>query len=114
MPSMSIYRKVCSKYPNADHVFPVPEVQGIARSVERYRARWKAQGRFYSQAERTAWGTSRGIRSGQARRRLNETRDREIVQDRIEGLTIRAIAVKHNLTGRAVHHILTRDAPLVT
>ena len=45
------------------------EVSGIARSVERYRAGWIAAGRFYTEAERSAWGRERGIRSGESRRK---------------------------------------------
>ena len=49
------------------------EVSGIARSVERYRAQWVKQGKFYSDAERSAWGRSMGLKggpaSGQARRK---------------------------------------------
>ena len=39
--AMSIYRDILEEFPNADHAFAVSEVQGIARSVERYRARRK-------------------------------------------------------------------------
>ncbi len=45
------------------------EVAGIARSVERYRQRWIEQDLFYSEAERSAWGRERGIRSGVSRRK---------------------------------------------
>ena len=36
--AMSIYRDIIGEFPKADHAFAVSEVQGIARSVERYRA----------------------------------------------------------------------------
>lgn len=39
--AMSIYRDIIGEFPDADHAFAVSEVQGIARSVERYRARRK-------------------------------------------------------------------------
>ena len=49
------------------------EVSGIARSVERYRSKWIKQGRFYTQAERSAWGRAMGLKgglaSGKARRK---------------------------------------------
>ena len=47
------------------------EVAGIARSVERYRRRWVERGQFGKEGdcERSAWGQSRGVRSGQARRK---------------------------------------------
>ena len=44
---------------------PVDEVEGIAKSVERYRARWT----FYTPEQRTLWGQERGLRSGKARRK---------------------------------------------
>ena len=93
------------------------EVSGIAKSVERYRKRWIEQGRFYSDAERSAWGRERGIKgglaSGRARRKRVESRDRSIVQDRVAGLSIRAIAAKHGIDYRAAWHVLNRDAPLL-
>lgn len=44
---------------------PVDEVDGIAKSVERYRARWT----FYTPEQRTLWGRERGVRSGVSRRK---------------------------------------------
>ena len=112
--AMAIYRETCSSYPAAAHPFPVREVEGIARSVDRYRRRWKEQGRYYSEAERRAWGRARGIRSGRARRRQTEARDRAILQDRLAGLSLRAIGSRHGLkSDNAVRHILAREAPLL-
>ena len=45
------------------------EVAGLAKSVERYRRSWIAQGRFYTEAEGEAWGRALGLRSGLARRK---------------------------------------------
>ena len=45
------------------------EVAGLAKSVERYRRSWIAKGRFYTEAEREAWGCALGLRSGLARRK---------------------------------------------
>ena len=89
------------------------EVSGIARSVERYRSAWIAAGRFYTEAERSAWGRERGIKSGQARRKQTEARDRQIVQDRIAGLSIREIAAKHSIGRGTVHDVVRRDAPIL-
>ena len=89
------------------------EVSGIAKSVERYRARWVAQGKFYSEADRSAWGRERGIKSGQARRERTETRDREIIQDRVAGMSLREIGRKHQCSYEAVRRIIVRDAPLL-
>ena len=38
------------------------EVAGLAKSVERYRRSWIAKGRFYTEAEREAWGCALGLR----------------------------------------------------
>ena len=89
------------------------EVAGIAKSVERYRKQWSEQGRFYSKAERLAWGQKRGVRSGQARRKRVEARDREVVEERVAGLSIRQIARKHGMGVKTVWHVLMRDAPLL-
>ena len=58
-------------------------------------------------------GLKGGPASGRARRRQTEARDRAILQDRLAGLSLRAIGKRHGLTARAVHHVLTRDAPLL-
>ena len=42
------------------------EVAGLAKSVERYRRSWIAKGRFYTEAEREAWGRVLGVRGGPA------------------------------------------------
>ena len=44
---------------------PENEVSWIASSIERYRARWVAQGAFYSPEERTAWHRQGGFAWGQ-------------------------------------------------
>ena len=73
---------------------------------------WIKQGRFYSKAQRTAWGRERGIRSGLARRKRTQDRDQAIVQAWLCGASMRSLARLHGLSGRAVHHIAHRDAPL--
>ena len=88
------------------------EVAGIARSVERYRAGWIKRGRFYTESERSAWGQARGVRSGHARRKRTEARDREIVKDRVAGMSIRAIARRHGVTHPLVLYVVGRDASL--
>ena len=85
------------------------EVSGVAKSVERYRARWIAAGRFYTEGERTAWGRERGIRSGVARRKRTEVRDREIVEAWLAGLSQRSLAAQHGVALSTVQHILARD-----
>ena len=88
------------------------EVVGIAKSVERYRKRWIATGRFYTEAERSAWGQTRGIRSGQARRKRTEARDLAIIQDVLKDRSIRSVAREHGLSDFAVRYIVARDASL--
>ena len=88
------------------------ELAGIAKSVERYRARWVAQGRFYSEAEREAWGRARGRASGAARRGRTTERDAAIARDRVAGATIRALAERYGIGRTAVHHILNRGRQL--
>ena len=109
---MAINAEVASKHgkPPLD----AGEVSGIARSVERYRAKWIARGQFgeVGNRERSVWGRERGTRSGQARRKRTEARDREIVQDRIAGMSIRAISTKHGISRNAVHNVLLRYVPL--
>ena len=91
------------------------EVSGIAKSVERYRAGWIARGQFakVGDLERAAWGRKMGCKSGAAKRKRTQSRDREIVQDRAAGLSVCEIAAKHKLTVRMVYYILQRDAPLL-
>ena len=88
------------------------ELEDVARSVERYRARWVARGRFYSEAEREAWGRARGRASGAARRGRTTERDAAIARDRVAGATIRALAERYGIGRTAVHHILNRGRQL--
>ena len=93
-----------------------PEVAGISRSVEHYRRKWIKRGQFgaVGDAERTAWGRERGSRSGQARRKRMQDRDQAIVQDRISGLSIREVSKKWEISRNAVHHVLKKDAPMLS
>ena len=89
-----------------------PEVGGITRSVERYRRKWIKQGRFYSKAQRTAWGRERGVKSGQARRKRTQERDQAIVQAVAGGQSMRSVAREFEVEHSTVVRILGRDAPL--
>ena len=62
------------------------EVSAIAKSVERYRRSWIAKGRFFTQAERAAWGRSLGLQSAAVRRAANAQRDLRIREDTCGGL----------------------------
>ena len=64
--AMSIYREIEDAFPATHHSFPVSEVRGLARSVERYRATWIKQGKFYTVEERKSWGRARGLKGGPA------------------------------------------------
>ena len=90
----------------------VPEVQGIARSVERYRRGWVAQGRFWSAEDRRAWGAARGRRSGIARRQAMAGRDGAVVQAVLEGETFAAVARRDGVSEFTVRRIVSRDVPL--
>ena len=56
---------------NQTFTLPLPysEVAATARSVQGYRARWIAKGGYFTQEERSQWGSRRGIKSGEARRK---------------------------------------------
>lgn len=81
------------------------EVQGIARSVERYRARWEAQGMFWEPEELSERGRRSGRRSGEARRAKNRDRDRGIIKAREAGLTYRVIAVEFGVSAGTAHRV---------
>ena len=65
------------------------EVAGLAKSVERYRRSWIARGRFYTEAEREAWGRVLGVRggpaSGASRRKGTAGRDQLMFGEWING-----------------------------
>ena len=81
------------------------EVEGIARSVERYR---KGQ-TYYTSEQRSLWGQERGIRSGQARRSRTQERDETILLLASQGWTQRAIAnqfgIAHTTVLRAIRRL---------
>ena len=78
------------------------EVAGLAKSVERYRRSWIAKGRFYTEAEREAWGCALGLRSGLARRKSTAARNKSIREDpRINA----ELASEHGLTVRRIRQI---------
>ena len=72
----------------------VSEVRGIARSVEKYRARWT----YYTPEQRVLWGRDMGIRSARSRRERNSERDKGIVWALDKGRTYRAIASEWKLS----------------
>ena len=92
---------------NQSFELPLPdsEVAGIAASVERYRKNWS----YYTPTQRTLWGRARGIKSGAARRKLTEARDKAIIQAVSEdGRTMRDVGAEYGLAVGAVHWILKR------
>ena len=84
------------------------EVAGLAKSVERYRRSWIAKGRFYTEAEREAWGRSLGLRGGVVRRAAKADRDERIIEGRAAGLSYRKLAQLFKLDVRAIWHIVNR------
>ena len=82
------------------------EVAGLAKSVERYRRSWIAKGRFYTEAEREAWGCALGLRSGLARRKSTAARNKSIREDpRINA----ELASEHGLTVRQIRRIRNQN-----
>ena len=84
------------------------EVAGLAKSVERYRRSWIAQGRFYTEAERLAWGRSLGLQGGVVRRAANATRDDRIRQGAHAGWSQRHLAKLFKMSKTAVWQVLQR------
>ena len=84
------------------------EVAGIARSVQQYRLKWITKGKHYTPTQRTLWGRARGIKSGAARRKLTEDRDRAIVQAVEGGRSLRDVGREYGLSAEGVRWILRR------
>ena len=86
------------------------EVAGIAKSVERYRRSWIAQGRFYTEAEREAWGRVLGLRSGLVRRKGTAGRDQLMFGGGSMGkrLTQAQIAALHGVSQPTVSYVMHR------
>ena len=92
------------------------ELRGIARSVERYRKRWGANG-WHQPAflERQAHRGRRGGKaSGKARRERHQARDADILQAIGDGMSMRAVARQFGLSEGAVRHIAKRADRCVT
>ena len=85
------------------------EVAGLAKSVERYRRSWIAKGRFYTEAEREAWGRSLGLQGGVVRRASKVHRDVRIVEGHRAGFSTRKLARRFKLTQQGIWHVLQRD-----
>ena len=90
---------------------PVDEVEGIAKSVERYRARWT----FYTPEQRTLWGRERQRRGVENRRRRNnlDQRDATIIHLRREGLKQAEIAERVAVSQQVVSYTLRRNTNLL-
>ena len=115
---------------NAEHFSDHPagplsygDVQALAKSVERYRREWIAQGRFWGKRQAGAMGQGRftwdsesqtrrgalgGVRSGQVRREGTAGRDAEIVGAVARGESLRAVAMAYGLTHAGVGYIVGR------
>ena len=88
---------------------PDQEVGAIAKSVERYRDGWIAQGRVYTKAERTAWASSMGLQSAAARRAANARRDFRIIEGPAAGWSQRHLAKLFKLSRGAIENVIRRD-----
>ena len=88
---------------------PDQEVAAIAKSVERYRDGWIAQGRVYTEAERTAWASSMGLQSAAARRAGNAHRDDRIIEGHRAGFSTRKMGRLFKLSHVAIWKVLQRE-----
>ena len=90
------------------------EVAGLAKSVEGYRDGWIAKGRFYTEAEREAWGRVLGVRggpaSGASRRKGTAGRDQLMLGGGSMGkrLTQAQIAALHGVSQPTVSYVMRR------
>ena len=85
------------------------EVSDIAKSIERYRRTWIAKGRFYTEAERTAWASSMGLKSAVVRRAATATRDRRIIEGHAAGWSQRHLAKLFKMSKTGVWKVLRRE-----
>ena len=85
------------------------EVADIAKSIERYRRAWIAKGRFYAEAERTAWGRSLGLQSAAVRRAANAQRDLRIREGHAAGWSQRHLAKLFKISKTGVWKVLRRE-----
>ncbi|MDE0716224.1 MAG: replication initiation protein [Gammaproteobacteria bacterium] len=83
-----------------DFPLPVSEVEATARSVEKYRAGWEANG-WHSKAFRGRQA-SRGRASGKARQEKATERLQAVIEYRAKGLTQRAIAERLGASVRTI------------
>ena len=83
----------------------------LARSVERYRDDpGLHKGRFYTEAERTAWGRSLGLQSAAARRAANARRDFRIIEGHRAGWSQRHLAKLFKMSKTGVWKVLQRES----
>ena len=85
------------------------EVAATARSVHKYRVGWITKGKYFTPTQRTLWGRARGIKSGAARRKLTEDRDKAIIQAVSEGRSLRDVGREYGLSYYAVWNIVNRQ-----
>ena len=75
---------------------------------------WIAKGRFYTEAEREAWGRSLGLRGGVVRRAAKAERDFRIIEGHRAGFSTRKLARLFKLTQQGICKVLQRDLSGVT
>ena len=85
---------------------PISEVRATVASVEKYRARWEAQG--WHRPDWIERQRARQRRQVEARRAKTAERDAAIHADRAAGMTLRALAAKYGLSAEGVRKILAR------
>ena len=104
---MPVLQSINSEY---DNPLPQSELKTICKSVERYRARWQAQG-WHSQTFLDKQ-RARGRASGKARRNARQERDETILAMLAAGHSIRAVAAHFGIGRTSVHHVSQRASVL--
>ena len=68
-----------------------------------------AKGRFFTEAERQAWGRSLGLQGGAVRRAAKADRDERIIEGRAAGLSQRHLAKLFKVSRGAIEKVIRRD-----
>ena len=85
-------------------------VRSVAKSVTRYRARWIAEGAYYTPEQTTLWAQARQRRGVLNRRRRHglDERDAAIIQAVERGESMRSVEARYGLAHGAVRYIVRR------
>ena len=100
---------------NAEFTAPLGrvEVGHIVKHVEGYRSKWIAEGRYYTDEERSEWHRRQQALGVRARRARNAERDASIVKDWLAGKSYRSIGRSYGIDPATALRIVRRDVPLL-